>query len=315
MSWWQNDMRVYLSRALWPSLAANTVGTGTIVGVGVGAPACGISCTENVRYGTTTVLTATFLFHAELADASLSDLALSAGTLTPAFVSTTTSYIASVANDVSSVTLTPTMNYTDATYTVTNAAGVCAVDACALNEGANTITVTVVAAAGETISISVRTASQVVSLDAAFRYEESSGGMVDAAVGGVVTTTNGVMLTIPALPVSGTLQVTLVPVAPPTTTSGSVLLYSFALSATLDGEPLASFTSGIQLEFVVDGAPTAAGEQPWAFEQQPDVIWQLVSAQKYSASTGRLTTRAQKQTNYAVTLAQYYQQRFPQVRR
>ena len=81
-------------------------------------------------------------------DASLSGLALSAGTLTTGFVSTTTSYAANVANAIASVVVTPTMNDASATYTVSNAAGACAVDACVLDVGANTITVTVTAEDG-----------------------------------------------------------------------------------------------------------------------------------------------------------------------
>jgi hypothetical protein len=83
-------------------------------------------------------------------DASLSGLALSDGVLTPAFVSTTTSYAASVENAVSSVIITPTVNDAGATYTVATSSGACASNACALNVGANAITVTVTAAAGNT---------------------------------------------------------------------------------------------------------------------------------------------------------------------
>jgi hypothetical protein len=88
---------------------------------------------------------AVYVFRILSTDASLSGLALSGGTLTPAFVSSTTSYAASVANAIASVVVTPTTNDASATYTVSNAAGVCAADACALDVGDNTITITVTA--------------------------------------------------------------------------------------------------------------------------------------------------------------------------
>ena len=81
-------------------------------------------------------------------DAALKSLTTSGGALTPAFVSTTLNYALSVANGVASLTLTPTVNDAGAIYTVTNASGVCAGDACALSVGANTLTVTVTAADG-----------------------------------------------------------------------------------------------------------------------------------------------------------------------
>ncbi|SFU97677.1 cadherin-like beta sandwich domain-containing protein [Pseudoduganella namucuonensis] len=55
-------------------------------------------------------------------DATLSALALSSGTLSPAFASGTVAYTASVANSVASVTLTPTATSADATITVNGSA-------------------------------------------------------------------------------------------------------------------------------------------------------------------------------------------------
>jgi hypothetical protein len=80
----------------------------------------------------------------------LSGLALSGGTLTPAFVSSTTSYAASVANAVSSVTITGTKSQANAVVVVTNASGVCASNKCTLIVGANRITTTVTAQDGTT---------------------------------------------------------------------------------------------------------------------------------------------------------------------
>ena len=84
--------------------------------------------------------------------ATLSNLALSSGTLVPAFASGTTSYSASVANTITSITVTPTT--TDATATVMvngTAVGSGAVsNAINLTVGANTITTVVTAQDGTT---------------------------------------------------------------------------------------------------------------------------------------------------------------------
>jgi hypothetical protein len=92
-------------------------------------------------------------------DATLSALTLSAGTLTPAFQPDVESYSASVANSVSSVTLTATTNNPDATISDDGVK--------ALNVGANTITITVTAADG----ITSKTYTIVVT-----RAQSSGGG-------------------------------------------------------------------------------------------------------------------------------------------
>ena len=78
-------------------------------------------------------------------DAYLTALAPSAGVLTPAFISTTTSYTSGVVHDVASVQLTPTLSSQYATYTITQASGPCTANVCALSFGPNVITVTVTA--------------------------------------------------------------------------------------------------------------------------------------------------------------------------
>jgi hypothetical protein len=80
-------------------------------------------------------------------DATLSNLTISSGTLTPTFAPGTTSYADSVTNEVTSVTVTPTMNQANAIIkvnTVTVASG-SASDAISLNVGDNVITVEVTA--------------------------------------------------------------------------------------------------------------------------------------------------------------------------
>src|SRR6202000_588506 len=56
------------------------------------------------------------------ADANLANLALSSGTLSPAFASATTSYAVNVTNATSSITVTPTVDDPDASVTVNGVA-------------------------------------------------------------------------------------------------------------------------------------------------------------------------------------------------
>ena len=82
------------------------------------------------------------------ANAALSALALSAGTLTPAFAAETTAYAATVPFATSIMTVTPTTADGAASAAVSASAGPCASNACALEVGANTITATVTAQDG-----------------------------------------------------------------------------------------------------------------------------------------------------------------------
>jgi hypothetical protein len=80
-------------------------------------------------------------------NANLSNLSLSAGTLTPVFASATTNYTASVSNAVSSITVTPTTSDAGATVTVNGTAVISGSPsgAIALAVGPNTITTVVTA--------------------------------------------------------------------------------------------------------------------------------------------------------------------------
>jgi hypothetical protein len=94
--------------------------------------------------------------------ATLSALALSAGTLNPTFVSETTSYTASVANSDSSITVTPTSTQANATITVngTSVTSGSASGAISLSVGSNVITVVVTAQDGVTTSTYTVTVSR-----------------------------------------------------------------------------------------------------------------------------------------------------------
>ena len=83
-------------------------------------------------------------------NATLSNLTISTGTLTPAFSSSTTSYTDSVSNSVTSVTVTPTANQASSTITVNSStvSSGSASSPIALNVGSNTVFTVVTAQNG-----------------------------------------------------------------------------------------------------------------------------------------------------------------------
>ncbi|QJD85675.1 cadherin-like beta sandwich domain-containing protein [Cohnella herbarum] len=111
-------------------------------------------------------------------DASLSGLALSSGTLSPTFAWGTTGYSASVANNVNSITVTPTVSDSNATVTVdgVGVASGAASGAISLNVGANAIPVVVTAQDGTTISTYTVTVTRAPSNDASLSGLALSSG-------------------------------------------------------------------------------------------------------------------------------------------
>jgi hypothetical protein len=86
------------------------------------------------------------------ANADLSNLLISSGTLTPTFIAATISYTANVANNITSITVTPTAANATATLKINNNTVISgsASSAIALNVGTNTITLAVTAQDGTT---------------------------------------------------------------------------------------------------------------------------------------------------------------------
>jgi len=119
------------------------------------------------------------IFHTSPGDASLASLALSSGTLSPAFSSGTTSYTADVTNTTTSITLTPSTNNGSAMITI-NGTTVTRGSASAsipLNVGSNTITAIVVAQDGintKTYLITVNRAPSNIALLNAISLNPSS---------------------------------------------------------------------------------------------------------------------------------------------
>ena len=95
-------------------------------------------------------------------DATLSGLTVSSGTLSPTFASGTTSYTVSVANTVTSITLTPTVNASGASVKVAGTAVTSgsASASQALSVGTNTISIVVTAADGSTTDTYTVTATR-----------------------------------------------------------------------------------------------------------------------------------------------------------
>ena len=105
-------------------------------------------------------------------DADLSGLTLSSGTLSPTFDASTTSYTASVANAVSSITVTPTASEANATITVNGTAVTSgsASGSIALSVGSNTITTVVTAQDGTTQQTYTTEVTRAQSSDASLEY-------------------------------------------------------------------------------------------------------------------------------------------------
>ncbi|HVU26033.1 MAG TPA: choice-of-anchor tandem repeat GloVer-containing protein [Opitutus sp.] len=112
--------------------------------------------------GTTYSSVGTFTTAAASTDAKLTNLVLSTGTLSPAFASGTTEYTATVASDVTSVTVTPTAASSAARIHIGGAAVASgsASDAITLATGDTRIRVRVVAEDGETVRVYVITVTR-----------------------------------------------------------------------------------------------------------------------------------------------------------
>lgn len=118
--------------------------------------------------GATTKTYTVTVTRAASADANLSGLSLSNGTLTPAFASGVTSYAASVANATSSLTVRPTANEANATITVNGAtvASGAASGSIALDVGTNTLTIVATAQDGTTTQTYTVTVTRAPSTNA-----------------------------------------------------------------------------------------------------------------------------------------------------
>jgi len=127
-----------------------------------------ITTTVTAQNGTTRQSYTLTVARAPSSNASLSNLSVSSGILSPAFASGTGNYTASVANNISSIKLTPVTSDSTATVTV-NGMKVASGSASAgqpLNVGNNTITTTVTAQNGTTTQSYTLTVTRAASSNA-----------------------------------------------------------------------------------------------------------------------------------------------------
>ncbi|RKP54029.1 hypothetical protein D7Z26_11610 [Cohnella endophytica] len=148
---------------------------GTVVSSGSASGAISLSVGSNTisvvataQDGTTTKTYTVTVTRAPYSNASLNNLTLSSGSLSPAFASGTASYTASVANSVSSIAVTPIVSDSTATMKVngTVVTSGSASGAISLNVGSNSITIEVMAQDGtttKTYTVTVTRASATVS--------------------------------------------------------------------------------------------------------------------------------------------------------
>lgn len=182
------------SLTVTPTVAAGTSsvtvnGVATTSGNASGAIALNvgsntITTVVTAQDGTTTkTYTVTITRALPSANADLSALSLSSGTLSPAFASGTTSYTAGVGNATTSFTVTPTVADATASVTVNGVATASgnASGAIALAVGANTLTTVVTAQNGTSTKTYTVTVSRAGSGDANLSALVLSGGSLSPA--------------------------------------------------------------------------------------------------------------------------------------
>jgi gliding motility-associated-like protein len=194
-----------------------------------------ITTVVTAQDGTTTKTYTVAVTRSGSANADLSNVTLSAGTLTPVFAAGTTSYTASVTNSITSVTLTPTVSDANSTVTVngTAVASGTASGAITLNVGPNTITTIVTAQNGTTTKTYTVTVTRVpASVATLSNLVLSSGTLTPVFASGTTSYTASVS--------NATANITVTP----TTTAGTA-------TVTVNGTAVASGTASANLPLVV----------------------------------------------------------------
>ena len=174
-------------------------------------------------------------------DATLSNLYISLGALTPTFSSGAASYVASVANNISSITVTPTVNQANATVKVngTTVSSGSSSGSVNLSVGSNTITILASAQDGtttHTYTVTVTRALPAPAITSAL----TASGTVGSAFTYTITASNT-----PTSYVIGTLPAGLTP-------SGLVI------SPVISGTPTAVGTTSVRISALNGGDPGSA---------------------------------------------------------
>jgi hypothetical protein len=183
-----------------------TISGSTITITGVGSTTITATQAANGIYSSATTTTSLTVTASTVA--TLSNLTIASGTLSPVFASNTISYSASVSNGTTSVTVTPTVTNSNSTVKVngvTVTSGV-ASGAISLNEGANTITTVVTAqdaTTTKTYTITVTRAGAAVSVNYLIvagggggGYRVGGGGGAGGLLASTTSLSSGVTYTI-----------------------------------------------------------------------------------------------------------------------
>jgi gliding motility-associated-like protein len=181
------------SLTVTPTLADATASitvNGTVVasgsassGISLNVGSNSISVAVTAQDGTTVNTYTLSVTRAGSNNANLSNITLSSGTLTPTFASGTLTYGASVANNITLVTLTPTTSDANATVTVNGNAVTSgsASGSVSLGVGSNTITTIVTAQDGSTVLTYSVTVTRAASNDAGLSALALSSGTLSPA--------------------------------------------------------------------------------------------------------------------------------------
>ncbi|SEG73884.1 cadherin-like beta sandwich domain-containing protein [Paenibacillus sp. UNC499MF] len=186
----------------------STVASGSPSSVPLNVGANTITVLVTAQDGTTQKTYTVTVTRAASANADLSGLTLSAGTLNPTFASDTTGYTANVADNVANIDITPTLADGTATLKVngsTVASG--SPSSVPLNVGANTITVLVTAQDGMTQKTYTVTVTRAVPLSGNADLSNlvlSGAALNPGFVSGTVTYTSGVAYGVTDLDVTPT---------------------------------------------------------------------------------------------------------------
>ncbi|WP_292423965.1 cadherin-like beta sandwich domain-containing protein, partial [Methanoregula sp.] len=205
-------------------------------------------------------------------DTTLSGLTVSQGTLSPTFASSTVTYTDSVANSVTSMTVTPTVNTAGATVKVngnTVASG-SASSAISLSVGSNTITVVVTAPDGTTtqnyvITVTRATAATAITSAGVTGFVAPAKGATPEVVGSLVSgaPTQYTVTSLTWSPTDSPYKASTVYTATVVLTSATGYTFSTAITPTVNTGTPSSGTvtgtgSGNTLTFTVTFPATAA---------------------------------------------------------
>jgi len=165
---------------------------------------------------------------------------------------------------------------------------------------------------GQSVDIVVTTPAGTVTAVRAFTYMAPAVFEVDATTGGVVTATGGLTVVVPAQPgVTGTLRITVEAQPPGGATPGTLLMHSFVVQMTLDGQPYDVLGQALTLTLEVDPAVVPAGEAPTLYLWT--AVWVRVPGQSYDAPAGQVRGRVSRTGRYVLTTVQLRGYWFPMV--